>query len=106
MTIPEIVAQLRTELIECVNSDKAMSVEERSFFTTVQNALDEEIIAFWLSLYTLRVFSLPKPNRDQKSHSGDLDRSVGNNRVPWPNPAQSPRSSAAAKVSKTIGLLT
>jgi hypothetical protein len=50
MTIPEIVAQLRVELIECVNSDKAMSVEERSFFTTVQNASDEEIIAFWLSL--------------------------------------------------------
>jgi hypothetical protein len=54
MTIPEIVAQLRTELIECVNSDKAMSVEERSFCTTVQNASDEEIIAFWLSLSYLK----------------------------------------------------
>lgn len=54
MTIPEIAAQLRAALANCVDAAKDVSVEERSFYITVQNASDEEIMAFWLSLSHLR----------------------------------------------------
>lgn len=51
MTIPEIAAQLRIVLGVCVNADKGASPAERRFFTAVQNdASDEEVISFWLSV--------------------------------------------------------
>jgi hypothetical protein len=54
MTIPEIAAQLRVALGDCVNADNGVSAEERRFFITLQSASDQEIIALWLALSNLR----------------------------------------------------
>jgi hypothetical protein len=54
MTIPEIAAELRVALRDYVDANKGVSVDECSFFTALQNAFDEEIIALWLSISDLR----------------------------------------------------
>ena len=54
MTIPEIAAELRAALGNCVDADKEVSVEEGIFFLSLQNASDEEIVTLWLSLSYLR----------------------------------------------------
>jgi hypothetical protein len=48
MTIPEIAAQLRVALGNCVNASKEVSPAERDHFTAAQNdSSDEEVISFW-----------------------------------------------------------
>jgi hypothetical protein len=60
MTIPEIASQLRVALGVCVNADKGVSSAERSYFAAVQNdASDEEVISFWLSVSYLEDRRVP-----------------------------------------------
>jgi hypothetical protein len=51
MTIHEIASQLRVDLGVCVGADADVSSAERSYFAAVQNnASDEQVIPFWLSV--------------------------------------------------------
>jgi hypothetical protein len=60
MTIPEIAVLLRLALGNCVNVDKGVSLTDRNYFTSVQNdASDEEVIAFWLSVSYLEEHHVP-----------------------------------------------
>jgi hypothetical protein len=60
MTIPEIASQLRIVLGVCVGADKDVSSAERSYFAAVQNdASDEEVIPFWLSVSYLEDHQVP-----------------------------------------------
>jgi hypothetical protein len=60
MTIAEIAAQLRVALGNCVNADNGVSPEERSYFAAVQNdASDEDVISFWLSVSYLEEHQVP-----------------------------------------------
>jgi hypothetical protein len=60
MTIPEIAAQLRVALGNCVNAAKDVSPAERSYFTAAQNdSSDEQVIAFWLSVSYLEERQVP-----------------------------------------------
>ena len=54
MTITEIAADLRVVLRDSVATDSSISVYERTFFTALQNAPDEEMVALWLSLSRLK----------------------------------------------------
>jgi hypothetical protein len=60
MTVPEIAAVMRSALGQCVNADKGVSPTGRRYFTAVQNdAPDEEVIAFWLSVSYLEEHHVP-----------------------------------------------
>jgi hypothetical protein len=60
MTIPEIASQLRVALGVCVGADEDVSSAERSYFAAVQNdASDEEVISFWLSVSYLEDHQVP-----------------------------------------------
>ena len=60
MTIPEIAAQLRVALGNCVNADKDVSSAERSSFTAAQNdSSDEEVVSLWLSVFYLEEHLVP-----------------------------------------------
>jgi hypothetical protein len=60
MTIPEIASQLRIVLGVCVGADKDVSSAERSYFAAVQNdASDEQVISFWLSISHLEDHRVP-----------------------------------------------
>jgi hypothetical protein len=60
MTIPEIASQLRIALGLCVGADKDVSSSERSYFVAVQNdASDEQVISFWLSVSYLEDHQVP-----------------------------------------------
>src|SRR6476659_9698638 len=54
MTVADIAEQLRVVLGDSVAADSSMSVHERTFFTALQNASDEEMVALWLSLSHLK----------------------------------------------------
>jgi hypothetical protein len=60
MTVPEIAAVMRSALGQCVNADKGVSPTDRRYFTAAQNdAPDEEVIAFWLSVSYLEEHHVP-----------------------------------------------
>jgi hypothetical protein len=60
VTISEIASQLRVALGICVGADEDVSVAERSYFAAVQNdASDEEVISFWLSVSYLEDHRVP-----------------------------------------------
>jgi hypothetical protein len=60
MTIPEIAAQLRVALGNCVNAAKDVSPAERAHFTAAQNdSSDEEVVSFWLSVSYLDDHRVP-----------------------------------------------
>jgi hypothetical protein len=60
MTIPEIGVLLRLALDNCVNADKGVSARDRKYCTAAQNdAPDEEVIAFWLSVSYLEDHHVP-----------------------------------------------
>jgi hypothetical protein len=60
MTVPEIAALMRSALGHCVYADEGVSPTGRNYFTAVQNAaLDEEVIAFWLSVSCLKEHHVP-----------------------------------------------
>jgi hypothetical protein len=54
MTVLEIAAELRVALRDSVAADRSISVPERTFFTALQNASDEEMVALWLALSRLK----------------------------------------------------
>jgi hypothetical protein len=60
VTIPEIAAQLRMALCNCVNADEGVSPAERRYFDAVQgNSSDEEVISFCLSVSYLEEHQVP-----------------------------------------------
>ena len=54
MTVAEIAEELRVVLRNSVATDTSILVHELTFFTALQNAPDEEMVALWLSLSHLK----------------------------------------------------
>jgi hypothetical protein len=54
MTVAEIAEELRVVLRNSVAIDTSISVHERTFFSALQNAPDEEMVTLWLSLSHLK----------------------------------------------------
>jgi hypothetical protein len=60
MTIPEIASQLRISLGVCVVAHKDVSSAQWSHFAAVQNdASDEQVVSFWLSVSYLEDHRVP-----------------------------------------------